>query len=143
MAHIHRNALLPYSVEQMFDLVNKVGDYPKYLEGCAGVIIHEEDEQGMKATLKLEKRGIKLEFTTCNIIDPPKSIVLNLEDGPFTRFEGRWFFQFLADDACKVILDLQFQLSGKLTSVAASKLLDSVGNNMVDAMVKRAKQIYG
>lgn len=143
MAHIHRNALLPYSVKQMFDLVNKVADYPQYLDGCSGVLIHEESLESMKATLKLERRGIKLEFTTRNAIDAPKSIVLNLEDGPFTTFEGRWFFQYLADDACKVILDLQFQMSGKLTSVAAAKLLDSVGNNMVDAMVKRAKQIYG
>ncbi len=143
MAHIHRNALLPYSVEQMFQLVNKVDDYPLYLEGCAEAIVHEQNDTAMKATLKLERRGIKLAFTTSNIIDAPKSIILNLDEGPFTSFEGRWFFQYLADDACKVMLDLQFQLSGKLTSVAAAKLLDSVGNNMVDAMVKRAKQIYG
>ena len=142
MSHIQRHALLPFSVEQMFKLVNKVEDYPLYLEGCAEAIIHQQSDTEMRATLKLEKRGIKLEFTTHNIIDAPKSIVLHLEDGPFAQFEGRWFFQYLADDACKVILDLQFQLSGKITSVAAAKLLDSVGNNMVDAMINRAKHIY-
>lgn len=143
MAHIQRHALLPFSVEQMFQLVNNVGEYPLYLDGCSDTVIHAENASEMKATLVLEKHGIKLEFTTVNTIDAPKSIVLLLEDGPFNEFEGRWFFQYLADDACKVMLDLRFQLTGKLTSVAAGKLLNSVGNNMVDAMVKRAKQIYG
>jgi len=143
MAHIHRNALLPYSVEQMFHLVNDVASYPSYLEGCAVAEVHEQSESHMLATLGLKKHGVSLNFSTRNIIDAPKSIILQLDQGPFEQFEGRWFFQYLADDACKVNLDLQFRLSSKLTSVAAAKLLDSVGNNMVDAMTFRAKSIYG
>ncbi len=143
MAHIHRNAILPFSVEQMYVLVNDVASYPQYLDGCSNTIIHEESDTHMLATLALAKKGIKLEFTTRNILDAPKSITLQLDDGPFDQFEGRWFFQHLADDACKVLLDLQFSLSSKISSVAANKLLDSIGNNMVDAMVKRAKHVYG
>ena len=143
MAHIHRNAILPYSVEQMYALVNDVASYPQYLDGCTDAIVHEASETQMLATLALAKRGIKLEFTTRNTLDAPKSITLQLDHGPFETFEGRWFFQYLADDACKVLLDLQFTLSSKISSAAANKLLDTIGNNMVDAMVKRAKHIYG
>jgi ribosome-associated toxin RatA of RatAB toxin-antitoxin module len=84
-----------------------------------------------------------MQFTTANVLDAPKSIVMSLQEGPFDTFEGRWFFQRLSDDACKVILDLQFSLSGRFVDMAMRKLFDSVSNNMVDAMVKRAREIYG
>jgi ribosome-associated toxin RatA of RatAB toxin-antitoxin module len=143
MAHIHRHALLMYSDQQMFDLVNRVRDYPHYLEGCAAVEVFSETETHMLARLDLEKKGIKLSFTTSNSLDAPKSIIMALEDGPFDEFEGRWFFQRLDDNACKVNLDIQFELSSKLKGIAAAKLFDSVANNLVDAVVSRAKKVYG
>lgn len=143
MAHIHRNALLYFSDQQMFDLVNDVAAYPQYMDGCSSTIIHEQSEATMLATLNLEKRGVKLSFSTKNVLDKPKSIVMSLQDGPFDSFEGRWFFQHLDAEACKVILDIQFSLSNKMTGLAAKKLFDTVSNNMVDAVVQRAKVVYG
>lgn len=143
MSHIHRTALLPYSDQQMFVLVNDVAAYPQYMDGCVAAIVHEQSADAMLATLKLEKKGIKMQFSTRNQLDAPKSIVMQLEDGPFDRFEGRWFFQSLQADACKVVLDLQFSLNSRLMAVAAKKLFDGVANNMVDAMVQRAKRVYG
>jgi ribosome-associated toxin RatA of RatAB toxin-antitoxin module len=143
MSHINRTAILPYADHLIFALVNDVAAYPDYMDGCVAAEIHEHSETYMCATLKLEKKGIRLMFTTENAIDSPKSIVMNLKEGPFDSFEGRWFVQRLNEDACKVILDLQFTLSSKLTSIAAKKLFDNVSNNMVDTMVKRAKKVYG
>ena len=143
MNHINRSAILPYSDAQMYALVNNVVDYPLYMDGCAATQVLEATDAHMLATLQLEKKGIKLQFTTRNTLDAPKSIVMALEDGPFEAFEGRWFFQHLSDDACKVILDIQFSLSSRVKGLAARKLFDAVSNNMVDAVVTRAKQIYG
>jgi ribosome-associated toxin RatA of RatAB toxin-antitoxin module len=142
MAHIHRHALLMFSDQQMFDLVNDVGAYPLYLDGCVATSVLEQSAEHMLAELRLEKKGIKLNFTTRNQLDGPKSIVMQLEDGPFDSFEGRWFFQHLDVGACKIILDIQFSLSNRLQGMAAKKLFDAVANSMVDAMVKRANLIY-
>ena len=143
MSHIHRNALLHFTDQQMFDLVNDVAAYPLYMDGCKAATVHEHSDTAMVATLNLEKRGVKLSFTTSNVLDSPKSIVMTLQDGPFDSFEGRWFFQHLNDEACKVILDLQFSMSNKMAGLAAKKLFDTVSNNMVDAMVQRARVVYG
>ncbi|HEY9032601.1 MAG TPA: type II toxin-antitoxin system RatA family toxin [Pseudomonadales bacterium] len=143
MSHIHRHALLPYSDAQMFALVNDVAAYPEYLAGCAAAIVHEQREDAMLATLQLAKKGVRMQFTTRNVLDAPKSIVMQLEDGPFDSFEGRWFFQSLRPDACKVVLDLQFSLNNRMLAVASRTLFDSVSHSMVDAMVQRAKVIYG
>ena len=143
MNHINRSALLPYSDKQMYALVNNVAEYPLYMDGCASTeVLHSSDTE-MMATLKLEKKGIKMQFTTRNQLDAPKSIVMQLEDGPFETFEGRWFFQHLNENACKVILDIQFSLSNRVKGMAARKLFNTVSNNMVDAVVNRAKDVYG
>ena len=143
MNHINRSALLPYSDQQMYALVNDVAAYPQYMDGCAATEIVSCSDSAMIATLKLEKKGIKMQFTTRNTLDAPKSIVMALEDGPFEAFEGRWFFQHLNENACKVILDIQFTLSNRVKGMAAKKLFDTVSNNMVDAVVNRAKHVYG
>lgn len=143
MTHINRSAILPYSDKKMFALVNDVTAYPEYLDGCVASTVISHTASEMIATLFLQKHGIKMQFTTVNQLDEPKSIELSLKEGPFDQLKGRWFFQHLQEDACKVILDLDFSLSSRLASVATRKLFDGVSHKMVDCMVKRARELYG
>jgi ribosome-associated toxin RatA of RatAB toxin-antitoxin module len=143
MAHINRSALLPYPAQAMYDLVNDIEAYPKYMEGCVGATILRRDTDVIEARLDLARGAIRYSFSTRNHLDAPKSIRMELIDGPFTQFEGRWFFQSLGDNACKVILDLQFSMASKLGSLAARKLFDGVANNLVDALCNRARAVYG
>ena len=71
------------------------------------------------------------------------TIELELLDGPFETFTGRWQFQQLGDMACKVSLDLEFRFNNSLLGAAAGKLFDSVTSNLVDSVSRRAKVIYG
>ena len=143
MAHINRSALLPYSSQAMFALVNDIEAYPTYMDGCVGATILKRDSDVIEARLDLARGAIRYSFTTRNRLDAPKSIQMELIDGPFTQFDGRWFFQTLGENACKVILDLQFTMSSSLASLAAKKLFDGVANNLVDALCLHAKAVYG
>jgi ribosome-associated toxin RatA of RatAB toxin-antitoxin module len=142
MASIHRSALLPYSDEQLFRLVNDVEAYPRYMDGCVGASVIHMDGRHMEARLDLARAGITQSFTTRNELTPYESIRLTLKDGPFDSFDGIWRFQALAEKACKVSLDMEFTVRGGLLSVAASKLLDRVTGNLVDAVVRRANEVY-
>ena len=95
----------------------------------------------MVARLDLLKAGVKQSFVTRNTNLAPSSIRLALEDGPFDSLGGEWRFEALSEDACRVSLDLTFQLRSGLLKMAARRLLESVANDMVDAMVKRANQL--
>jgi len=143
MAHINRSALLPYPSQAMFDLVNDIEAYPSFMDGCVGAQILRRDENLIEARLDLARGGIRYSFSTRNRLDAPKVIELELIEGPFTQFAGRWFFQSLSSDACKVILDLQFAMSSSIGSLAARKLFDGVANNLVDALCQQAKKIHG
>jgi len=140
MPSINRSVLLPYSAEALFDLVNDVASYPEYLSGCQRVDVLSSTDEQLEATLYLSKAGMKHSFTTCNELDRPKAMTMNLVDGPFRCFEGRWEFKALAADATKISLTLNFELSSTILSMAAGKLFEMTANDLLDAIVRRAHQ---
>jgi ribosome-associated toxin RatA of RatAB toxin-antitoxin module len=143
MTRIDRSLLLPYLAEQVFSLVNDVESYPQYMDGCVGAEVLLREPDMLEARLDLAKGGIQHSFSTRNRMVPGQSIVLELIEGPFDSFAGRWDFTGLGDSACKVNLALEFQVSNGLLGAAAARLFDRVTNNLVDAVGRRAKQVYG
>ncbi len=138
MTTIQRSALVPYSAQAMFDLVNAVETYPQFMDGCSGATVLARTNDTIEARLELTKGGMHYSFTTRNTLTPPQRIDMALVEGPFSKFRGVWTFQALGEQACKIALNLEFELSGRLLNFAARKLFDGVANQMVDALVKRA-----
>jgi ribosome-associated toxin RatA of RatAB toxin-antitoxin module len=69
-------------------------------------------------------------------------ISLELLNGPFKSLQGGWQFQELSQDACKIIFELNFEFSNKLTSFAFSSIFSELAGKMVDAFSQRANDIY-
>ncbi len=143
MTIIQRSALLPYSAQQVYQLVDDIESYPQYMDGCVGAEVLQRETHLVEARLDLARAGISQSFATRNMLQPPLSIELELIEGPFDRFAGRWEFKPLSEAACKVSLDLEFAFSNSLLGAAAGKLFDSVTSHLVDAISARARQIYG
>lgn len=143
MPQIERSALVFYSAQQMFELVNAVADYPQFLPGCSSARIISQSEQDMVACLEVSKAGISHSFTTRNIFYPYQRIDMQLVDGPFRHLNGGWEFQPLSEHACKVILKLEFEFSSKLIQFAFGKVFNELTARMVNAFTLRAKQVYG
>jgi ribosome-associated toxin RatA of RatAB toxin-antitoxin module len=143
MPQIERSALVFYSAQQMFDLVNAVPDYPKFLPGCSAARIVSQSDTEMVAALQVSKAGIGHTFTTRNTLYPCQRIAMQLVDGPFKRLQGGWEFQPLSETACKVVLKLEFEFSSKLVQFAFGKIFSELAASMVNAFTQRAKQVYG
>ena len=143
MAVVHKSVFLGYSAEQMFDLVAKVEDYPKFLPWCGGVEIRERGEHTIVASLGINYHGIKQHFTTSNTNTPHTTIKMKLVDGPFKTLDGTWTFKALRDDACKVELDLHYEFSSKLLEQVIGSVFGIIANSMVDSFCKRAETVYG
>ena len=143
MPRISRSALVMYSAEQMYDLVSDIESYAEFLPGCAGGRIDRQEGEQLEATLEVAKAGLRHSFSTRNKMIPGKSIEMQLLEGPFKHLSGVWTFQPLGDDGCKVSLELEFEMSNKLTQATLGGLIGQMMNAMVDAFGKRAKQIYG
>lgn len=143
MPAINRSALLPYTQRQLFDLVNDIEAYPDYLEGCVGARILYRGHDLVEARLDLARGGIAQSFTTRNRLRAPEAIELELREGPFEHFAGGWRFEPLGTSGCRVSLALEFSSRQALVGAAAGRLFDGVSSRLVDAVVRRAAQLYG
>ncbi len=142
MPQVTRSALVPFSAEQMFHLVNDVASYPSFLPGCSGSRVLETSDSAMVASVDVSKAGISKTFTTSNQLEVGRKIFMQLVDGPFKHLQGGWEFTPLDESACKVELKLEFEFTSKLVEMAFGKVFNELTGNMVGAFTKRAKQVY-
>ena len=143
MTTIDRSALLPYNAMQLYALVNDVEAYPLFMDGCVGAEVLSRGENQLEARLDLARGGIRQSFTTRNRMLAGEAITLELVDGPFDAFFGRWDFRVLDESACKMSLKLEFTFNSAVLGLAASKLFEKVSSNLVDAVGRRAAHLYG
>ena len=148
MSEIHRQAILPFSAEQMFDLVLDVRRYPDFLPFCSAVEIVSEGDRQLEARMILQKAGVRQSLTTRNLLERPAEggkglIRLELVDGPLRQFQGEWRFTQLADAGCKVELYLVYEVQAGLVGRVMAGLIRPLASRMVDVFCSRANYIYG
>lgn len=140
---IKRSTIVVYSPRQMFELVNNIEDYPRFLPWCASSTILHRDEKKVEATLAIVWSGIHKSFTTRNHLQSDKQIEITLVEGPFRHFEGRWKFFSQGEQGCVVDLELKFDLAGRLIDKLFQPIFNHIANSLVDLFCKRAAEIYG
>ncbi|HJR14426.1 MAG TPA: type II toxin-antitoxin system RatA family toxin [Rhodanobacteraceae bacterium] len=139
---IHRQALVRFTPEQMFDLVNEVEAYPRRFAWCLGANVSEHDGEHLVARLDLRFAGVTQHFSTRNALDRPRSIKMQFVDGPFDWLHGEWTFTPLGSDGCKVALDLDFEVSNRLTGFAFKLGFQKLADRMVDDFAAEARRAY-
>ncbi|ALB63769.1 type II toxin-antitoxin system RatA family toxin [Cronobacter muytjensii] len=142
MPQISRTALVPYSAEQMYQLVNDVKSYPEFLPGCVGSRVLESSPGQMTAAVEVSKAGISKTFTTRNTLISNQSILMHLVDGPFKSLMGGWKFTPLTEDACQIEFNLDFEFTNKLIELAFGRVFKELASSMVQAFSQRAKEVY-
>ncbi len=143
MPRIERSALVLHSAQAMFNLVNDVARYPEFLPWCIDSNLVSDSDTELVAGLTISKGGIKQSFTTRNKKQSPQWMSMELIDGPFKKLNGMFTFKALSEDACKVILELDFEVAGKILGLTLTPVFKQAANTMVDAFVKRADALYG
>lgn len=139
---IHKSALVKFSAVQMFDLVNDIEAYPQFLPWCGGSRILKREDGMVEAELLIAKGGFHKTFATRNHHDQGGRMTISLLNGPFSHLEGVWNFMPLREDASKITLDLEFEMSGMLANLAFGAVFNQICNTMVSSFTTRAKQVY-
>lgn len=142
MPQISHSALVPYSVEQMYQLVTDILSYPDFLPGCVQSKILKVCGDQMTASLQVSKAGISKTFTTRNILTDNQSILMQLVDGPFRKLTGGWKFTPLSSQTCRIEFNLDFEFTNKLIELAFGRIFRDLTSNMVQAFTRRAKEVY-
>jgi ribosome-associated toxin RatA of RatAB toxin-antitoxin module len=141
MRSVKKTVLVPYSAAQMFELVDRVELYPQFLPWCGGTQVLEQGENRKTARIDIDYHGVRAHFTTDNVNDPPRSIVVTLKDGPFRHLHGEWRFIALSEHGCKVEFDLAYEFATSLLDRVIGPVFSHIANTFIDAFVKRAESL--
>ena len=141
MRSVKKSVLVPYSAAQMFGLVDRVELYPQFLPWCGGTQVLEQGENRKTARIDIDYHGVRAHFTTDNVNDPPRSIVVTLKDGPFRHLHGEWRFIALSEHGCKVEFDLAYEFATSLLDRVIGPVFSHIANTFIDAFVKRAESV--
>lgn len=146
MPTIQRSALVPFSAQQMYQLVNDVDAYPEFLPWCGGAEVIEDIQEGGKtfrvARVDISKGPIKQSFTTRNELTDGEQIKLSLVDGPFRQLQGQWLFANIGESGCRVTFDIEFSFGSVVLEKTVGPVFKEICARLVDAFVARARQQY-
>jgi ribosome-associated toxin RatA of RatAB toxin-antitoxin module len=150
MRRIHRSAIVPYPAVDMFELVADIESYSEFLPWCTRGRVEQDtvdSESGgvrtVVARLDLAQGGVTGHFTTRNRLELPRRITMSLVEGSFRELEGVWEIETLGDQGCKLELTLQFVFSNPVTEMLFGAVFEKSCNQLVDAFVERATNVYG
>ncbi len=138
---------LPYTAQQMYDLVADVASYPKFLPWTAAARIRSMDDQGdhavMLADLVISFKVFREKFGSRVVLWPEKrQIDTAYIDGPFKYLESQWRFED-AEGGCEVHFEVDFEFRNRLLQGAAGMFFNEAMQRVVRAFERRAQELYG
>ena len=143
MKKIEKSALVTYTPEQMFLLIDDIDAYASFLPWCSNSQVVERTDEFVKGELEISYSSLNKSFITRNINIPHSSIEMQLVEGPFKHLRGLWVFTPLGTDGCKIQLDMEFEFASKILDMTVGPVFGKLANSLVDAFTERATKIYG
>ncbi|ETX27283.1 type II toxin-antitoxin system RatA family toxin [Roseivivax isoporae] len=138
---------LPYTAQQMYDLVADVSSYPEFLPWCAAARIRSTEDKGdhevMLADLVISFRVFRERFGSRVTLWPDqKKIDTEYLDGPFRYMESNWAFQD-AEGGCDVSFHVDFEFRNAMLQGIIGVVFNDAMQRIVRAFERRAAALYG
>lgn len=138
---------LPYTADQMYDLVADVARYPEFLPWTAAARVRsrvpEGDHEVMTADLVVSFKVFRERFGSRVTLWPHrKRIDTEYVEGPFRHMRSHWQFRDVPG-GCEVAFDVDFEFRNKVLQAAAGMFFYEAMQRIVRAFERRAADLYG
>jgi coenzyme Q-binding protein COQ10 len=134
---------LPYSPEQLFDLVADVKRYQEFLPWVAATRIRSDSETEMIADLVVGFRSLKETFASKVIKHRPDRIEIDYIEGPLKYLHNSWKFAPDGQGGTNIDFCVDFAFRNRLFETLAGQMFDRALRRMIGAFEERAHQLYG
>lgn len=134
---------LPWSAQQMFDLVADVARYQEFLPWVVATRVRSDSETEMVADMLVGFNALREKFTSRVIKDRPNRIEVIYIDGPMRDLDNVWHFRSLEDGGCEVEFCVDFTFRNAVFEALAGQYFDRAFRKMVAAFEDRAEKLYG
>jgi coenzyme Q-binding protein COQ10 len=134
---------LPYTPDQMFDLVSDIARYPEFLPWCSKARIIRREGDAILAELTIGYKLFREKFTSRVNLDREKhTINVAYVSGPMKYLRNEWQFHKLPKKSTRVDFFVHFEFSNPILSGLMNMFFDVAFRQMVSAFEKRAEEIY-
>ena len=134
---------LPYTPDQMFDLVADVKRYQEFLPWVAATRVRSDSETDMIADLVVGFKAIKETFTSRVVKHRPDSIVIDYVEGPLKFLHNSWKFKPDGKGGTNIDFCVDFAFKSRLFETLAGQMFDRALRRMIGAFEARAHELYG
>jgi coenzyme Q-binding protein COQ10 len=135
--------VLPYTPEQMYDLVADIEKYPEFLPWCLAARIRKREGNVVYADLIIGFKMIRERFTSRVTLSPPDRIDVSYTEGPFSYLNNHWIFITTEDGGCLIDFYVDFEFRSKMLQKIIGVLFNEAVRRMVTAFETRARELYG
>jgi ribosome-associated toxin RatA of RatAB toxin-antitoxin module len=140
MREVKRTALIAETPARMYALINDIERYPEFVPYCTSARVESRKQGEMIATLGIKRGPLKAAFTTRNLLEPDRRVLMQFVSGPFRVLEGLWTLTPLGELGCRVELEMRFEFANRLSGALFEPLFEDTAASLVDAFVKRARE---
>jgi coenzyme Q-binding protein COQ10 len=141
-SHAERR-VLPYSAEQLFDLVMDIGKYPEFLPWCVASRINERGKDYLSADVVVGYKVFRERFSSRVHFKRPRTIEVEYLKGPMRHLQNKWAFKDLGGGRCEVDFYVDFSLKTKLFESLVDQFFQRALMKMINAFEARALALYG
>jgi coenzyme Q-binding protein COQ10 len=139
---------VPYSAQQMYDLVADVEAYPEFLPLCEKLRIRtrtqDQDTTVLVCDMEVGYHAIRERFTTRVTLDASASrIDACYIDGPFRRLDNRWRFEDTPGGGSDVHFFVEYEFKSMLLQMLMGSMFDIAFRRFTAAFEDRARKVYG
>jgi coenzyme Q-binding protein COQ10 len=134
---------LPYTPEQLFDLVADVSRYNEFLPWVVAVRIRSSSEVETVADLIVGFSAFKERFTSRVVKKRPDSITVDYVEGPLKYLHNEWKFERADDGGTNLCFSVDFAFKSRLFETLAGQMFDRALRRMTGAFERRAAALYG
>lgn len=134
---------LPYSPEQIFDMVADVESYGEFLPGWLDATILEREGDVVFVDQEVGMGRFHTSFITQAIFMRPEHIEISSTDGPFLYLAVRWTLRPANKSTCLAHFYAGFELRSRFLERVVGPLFSDIMRRGVQAFEQRANQLYG
>jgi len=133
---------LPYTPEQMFDLVADVGRYPEFLPWVTAVRVRSNSAEAMVADVIVGFKGLRETFSSRVEKQRPDRIRVDYLEGPLKNLNNDWTFEPDGQGGCRIHFCVDFAFKNRVFEMIAGQVFDRAVRKMVNAFEERAARLY-
>jgi ribosome-associated toxin RatA of RatAB toxin-antitoxin module len=165
MREIKHSALVAQPPGRLFDLINDIDSYPRFIPWCTHAKVLSRSDREIVATIGVQRGPLQSEFTTRNELEQDRRILMHLVNGPFKMLEGEWLLTPIAQAGpgsvaasvsgdteeqpasvsegvgCRVQLRMKFAFKNPLTAILFEQKFAETISSLMDAFVARARAL--